>query len=646
VTQGEERHRSEATGPSTATATHRAPRSGRELAILCVTALGVVYGDIGTSPLYALRECFHPSHGILAGRENVLGVLSLIFWSLVIVVTLKYTVYVLRLDNRGEGGILALMGLVRTDPQATPRLRWVLVTLGVFGAALLYGDGIITPAISVLSAVEGLEVATPIFGPYVVPITIAILVGLFLFQKRGTTGVGAIFGPIMLIWFLSLAGLGIVHIAREPGVLGAVNPVHAINFFARNGVNGFLVLGAVFLVATGSEALYADMGHFGKRPLQIDWFGLVGISLLLNYFGQGALVLQDAETVRNPFYLMAPGWALYPMVILATMATVIASQAMISAAFSLTRQAVQLGYLPRVDIEHTSAKEIGQIYIPGINWALMAATIGVVLGFRSSSNLAAAYGIAVTLTMIITTILAGVVSRHVFGWSIALAVTVTGGFLLVDLAFFGANMVKVAQGGWFPLVVAAAVFSLMTTWRRGRRILNDRLAVDVLPVDLFLESIAKNPPTRVPGTAVFMSRTSDGIPVALLHNLKHNKVLHKRVVFLTVETEEIPHVSSRKRVSIQTLSDGFYRIILRYGFMQDPDVPGDLGRVKEPGLECPPGDTTYFLGKETVIATKDRGMALWREKLFGVMTRNARNAAFFFRLPPNRVVELGAQIEL
>jgi KUP system potassium uptake protein len=520
------------------------------------------------------------------------------------------------------------------------------MAVGLFGTALLYGDGILTPAISVLSAVEGLQVATPVFTPYVVPITIAILVGLFLFQRRGTAGVGAVFGPVTLVWFATLAVLGVASILREPSVLAAVNPRHGFEFFQRNGVHGFLVLGAVFLVATGSEALYADMGHFGERPIKIAWFSLVGPSLLLNYFGQGALVLRDPRTAVNPFYHLAPQWALYPLVALATMATVIASQAMISGAFSLTRQAVQLGYLPRTRIEHTSAREIGQIYIPGVNWSLMVATIGVVLGFRSSSNLAAAYGIAVTLTMIITTILAGVVSRRRLGWGVAVATLVTAGFLFIDLSFFAANAVKFAQGGWFPVLVALVVFTLMTTWRRGRSILGQRLSEGIVSDEIFQKSIAKRPPTRVPGTAVFLDRTSGGTPPSLLHNVKHNKVLHERVVFVTVVTEEVPHVREKERVEVHEIGQGFYRVTLRYGFMEDPDVPRALASIHHPGLEFPPGDTTYFLGKETVFASKKPGMAIWRERIFAIMSRNALSATAFFRLPPNRVVELGAQIEI
>jgi len=611
---------------------------------MCLGALGVVYGDIGTSPLYAVRECLTVPHGVPVLRENVFGVLSLIFWSLVVVVTLKYHVYVLRLDNRGEGGILALMGLIRLDRQKRRAMRWILAALGVFGAALLYGDGMITPAISVLSAIEGLSVATHFFDEFVVPITIVILVGLFTFQRHGTGRVGAVFGPVMLIWFSTLAALGVSWIVREPSVLGAINPAYAVRFFSHNGFHGFLVLGLVFLVATGGEALYADLGHFGERPIQIDWFFMVGPSLLLNYFGQGALLLKNPAAIDNPFYRLAPGVLLYPLVVLSAAATIIASQAIISGAFSLTRQAVQLGYMPRVQIDHTSVREIGQIYIPSVNWALAAATVALVLGFRSSSNLAAAYGVAVTTTMVITTFLAYFVSRD--RWGKPLALTVTIGFLIADLAFFFANIVKVPHGGWFPLLVAIGVFTIMTTWRSGRRILTERIREGALSDELFLRDVERRKPPRVAGTAVFMDRTVEGVPLALLHNLKHNKVLHQKVVLLTVETKEIPYVPDDEELEVRELGHGVYRVVLRYGFMESPDVPEALRRVSHPDLTFDEGTTTFFLGRETLLATKRPGMAIWRERLFSWMTRNAQGAPIYFRLPPNRVVELGAQIEL
>jgi len=633
-------------GPAS-THQEREEPTGRRLLSLSLLALGIVYGDIGTSPLYAMRECFYGSHPVALTTANVLGVLSLIFWSLVIVVMIKYHVYVLRFDNRGEGGILALMGLVGMDKSRRAAVRSTLIVLGVFGAALLYGDGIITPAISVLSAVEGLEIATPFFKPYVIPLTIIILILLFFFQRRGTAGVGAVFGPIMLVWFSTLALMGIRGILWQPAVLFAINPMHAIRFFMANGMQGFLVLGAVFLVTTGGEALYADLGHFGEKPIQVDWFSIVGISLVLHYFGQGALLIRQPSAAHNPFYLLAPKWALYPLVGLSTMATVIASQAIISGVFSLTRQAIQLGYLPRMEIVHTSRAEIGQVYIPTVNWALMFATIALVIGFRSSTNLAGAYGLAVSMTMIITTVLAYVVARDLLGWSALTAGAVTIAFLIGDLAFLGANLAKIADGGWFPLLVAAVVFTMMTTWRQGRRILNTRLREGALSPEAFVKSLRGHPPVRVPGTAVFMHRSGGVIPPALLHSLKHYKALHKQVVLLTVLTEEVSHLGDDERLQVDDLGEGIYRVTCRYGYMEEADIPALLERVgKERHLAIPPMDTTYFLGRESLIITsRPSGMAMWREKLFASMMRNAESAARFFRLPPNRVVELGAQIE-
>jgi KUP system potassium uptake protein len=620
--------------------------TGNKLFILSLTALGVVYGDIGTSPLYAMRECFHGPHAVEPTPPNILGVLSLIFWSLVIVISVKYLIFVMRADNRGEGGILALTALV-TPLHGGKRIeRWFLVMLGLFGAALLYGDGMITPAISVLSAVEGLEIATPVLEPYVIPITIAILIGLFLFQSHGTARVGKVFGPVTLVWFLTLGALGLAEIATEPGVFVALNPLHGLEFFARNGWHGFLVLGSVFLVVTGGEALYADMGHFGLRPIRLVWFAVVLPALLLNYFGQGALLLTTPEAAENPFYLLAPSWALYPMVVLSTAATVIASQAVISGAYSLTMQAVQLGFSPRVDIEHTSSTERGQIYIPGINWALLVACIGLVVGFRSSSNLAAAYGVAVTSTMAITTVLLFVVMRNRWRWSLAVAIPLCALFLVIDLAFFSATMVKVLDGGWFPLAVAALVFAVMSTWKTGRRLLGERIRARTAPLRSFLAQLEQKPPMRVPGTAVFMYSNPTGTPPALVHNLEHNKVLHEDVVVLTLETLEVPHVHDDERVEVETLAEGFYRILLRYGFMEEPNVPEALAALRVPGLNLAPESTTYFLGHETMLATKEPGMALWRERLFIFMSRNARRATSYFSIPPERVVELGSQIEL
>jgi KUP system potassium uptake protein len=572
-----------------------------------------------------------------------------VFWALVIVVSVKYLVFILRADNGGEGGILSLAALVVPARAAhSGRARWLLM-LGLFGAALLYGDGIITPAISVLSAVEGLEVATPFFAPYVIPLTIVILVLLFAFQRHGTARVGVVFGPVIILWFLMLAVLGVYRLVEHPAVLAAVNPAWGVRFFLANGWHAFVVLGSVFLVATGAEALYADMGHFGRLPIRIGWFAIVLPALLLNYFGQGALLLTDPATAVNPFFHMGPGWLTYPQVALATVATVIASQAVISGAYSLTRQAVQLGYSPRLDIEHTSARERGQIYVPGINWVLMLSCIGLVLGFGSSSRLAAAYGIAVTSTMVITTILFYVVVRRRWRWQAATAVLLCGAFLAVDLAFFGANALKIAHGGWFPLALAAAVFTLMATWKTGRRILGERLARTTIPLESFLDGLTAGEPAvvRVRGTAVFMYGNTRGTPPALLHNLKHNKALHETVLILTIETQDVPRVAPGDRLSIAMLDHGFYRLTLRYGFMEDPDVPAELARVRLPGVDdFDSRNVSYFLSRETLIATATPGMWIWREKLFAWMSRNARPATAYFNLPPNRVVELGMQVEL
>ncbi|HEX8175648.1 MAG TPA: potassium transporter Kup [Pyrinomonadaceae bacterium] len=625
---------------------HTASPRGRYLAILSLTALGIVYGDIGTSPLYAMRECFHGPHAIRATPENIFGVLSLIFWALIIIISIKYCIFVLRADNHGEGGILALTALATPIKIVSRKESWLLVVLGIFGAALLYGDGIITPAISVLGAIEGLNVATPLFAPYVVPATIVIIIGLFLIQSRGTAKVGRLFGPVMLVWFIVIALLGILQVIRHPSVIGAFNPIHAINFFLREGWQGFLVLGTVFLVVTGGEALYADMGHFGKRPIRLVWYTVVLPALLLNYLGQGALLIENPAAAENPFYRLAPGWALYPLIALATSAAIIASQALISGAYSLTMQAIQLGFMPRLRIEHTSSTEMGQIYIPALNWSLMIGCIAIVIGFGSSSNLAAAYGVAVTATMVITTILLGVVERRKWGWGLGLTLLLTGLFLIIDLAFFGANVVKIPHGGWFPLVVGALIFMLMTTWKKGRRILAERLMARAHPIEDFLRDIAKNPPVRVPGTAVFMNGTATGTPPALMHNLEHNKVLHERVVLLTVKTKQAPYVGPEERVQLESLGHEFYRMIINYGFMEDPDIPKVLENLELSAPSLEPMNTTFFLGRETVIASKSPGMMLWREKLFALMSRNASSATAYFCLPPNRVVELGSQIEI
>jgi KUP system potassium uptake protein len=621
------------------------PPHGRQLAALCASALGIVYGDIGTSPLYAMHECFHASHGVPVNAANILGVLSLIFWALIVVVTLKYHVYILRADNHGEGGILALMALVRAK-LAGRRQTALFVGLGLFGAALLYGDGAITPAISVLSAVEGLSVATKVFTPFVAPLTIAILIGLFLFQRRGTGGIGSIFGPVMVVWFVTLALLGIGGIARHPAVFAALNPAMALHFLGRNGLHGFLALGGVFLVATGGEALYADMGHFGERPIQIDWFSLVGASLVLNYFGQGARLLEDPKAYDSPFYHLAPGWALYPLVTLATAATVIASQAVISGAFSLTRQAIQLGYLPLMSVIHTSARHIGQVYIPAINWLLMAATIGLVLGFRTSSNLAAAYGIAVSMTMVITTVLAYSVARRVWNWPWWLALLVTAGFLAADLAFFGANLVKVADGGWFPLLVGAVVFIVLSTWNRGRTVLAEHEARESLPIEKLIAELRPGKPHRVPGTAVFLSRSRQGTPRALLHNLRCNHVLHQRIVVLTIETVEVPRVPAGERVEAEPLDAGFFRAVARYGFMQIPSMEDVIRRAKAKGLELDSDQTIFFVARDTLLPSRNRQMQMWRERLFSFLGRNALHPSDFLGIPPAQVIELGTQVKL
>ncbi|HEU0013617.1 MAG TPA: potassium transporter Kup [Longimicrobium sp.] len=619
---------------------------GRYLAALALSALGVVYGDIGTSVLYAVEESFHHTHGIDPTRANVLGVLSLIVWALVFVISIKYAVFVLRADNRGEGGILALTALVTPVGALRRNGRGVLILLGLFGTALLYGDGMITPVMSILSAVEGLEVATPAFEPFIVPITIAILVVLFAVQRHGTAGVGRIFGPVTLLWFAMIAVMGVAQIVRAPEVLAALNPLHGIGFFGRNGWSGFLVLGSVFLVVTGGEAMYADLGHFGRRPIRAAWFTVVLPALLLNYFGQGALLLRDPDAVGNPFFHMAPAWALYPVVVIATLAAIIASQALITGAFSLTMQAVQLGYVPRVRIDHTSSRERGQIYIPAVNWLLLAACVGLVLGFRRSTNVAAAYGVAVTTTMVITTLLLFVVERERWRWPLWATVLFTGGFLAVDLAFWGANMAKIAHGGWFPLAIGAVMFAAFTTWKTGRRILADRLAAGTLPMDTFVANVAANPPDRVPGTAVFMFSNPNGTPPALLHSLKHYKVLHEQTVLLSVLTEEVPHVPAEERVEVEALGHGLFRVCLHYGFMEEPSVPEALAGVRAEGLDLAPMRTSYFLGRETLIPSRERRMARWRLRLFALRSRNARPATAFYGLPPNRVVELGAQIQL
>jgi KUP system potassium uptake protein len=609
---------------------------------MAVAALGVVYGDIGTSPLYAMRECFNEEHGISVTPSNVMGVLSLIFWALTLIVSLKYVAYVLRADNKGEGGILALMALA-SQALHGKRAYPVLIGLGVFGAALLYGDGVITPAISVLSAVEGLQIAAPGLEHLVIPLTIAILIGLFVMQKRGTAGLGAIFGPIMMAWFGSLMGFGVYRTLEHPAVMASINPMYAAHFLHENGVVGLLVLGAVVLVVTGGEALYADLGHFGRKPIRLAWYSVAMPALLMNYFGQGALLIADPKAVENPFFRMLPSLALYPMVILSTAATVIASQALITGVFSLTSQGTMLGLLPRVSIKHTSASERGQIYVPFVNWALMLATIGLVLGFKSSSNLAAAYGIAVTLTMVITTILAYFLVRQVWGWSVPKAAAVSLVFLIPELVFMGANAIKIEHGGWFPLVVGAAIYAMMLSWKRGREILAQRFREQLLPLTDFYDIMHVEMPARVPGTAVFMTSTKDGTPPAMLHNFMHNRVVHQHIVLLTIVTSESARVAEEDRFSMEQLEHGFVRVIGRYGFMEQPDAPKLL---RDAGVIGSVEHVTFFLGRENLIATAHPGMAKWRVSLFAFLTRNAQPATKFFNIPPDRVMELGAQIEL
>ncbi len=615
---------------------------------LTVGALGVVYGDIGTSPLYAFRQCFSGPYQVDFTPQNVLGVLSLIFWLLLSLISVKYLGFVTRASNKGEGGTLALMALAFPERirREAKGMQAGLVALGVFGAALLYGDGIITPAISVLSAVEGLEIATPALRPYVIPITVAIIIGFFSFQRYGTGRVAKVFGPITFIWFLTIAALGLAKIIQMPGVLRAINPYYAYQFFAAAPREAFIVLGSAVLVVTGGEALYADMGHFGRRPMKLAWYSVVLPGLLLNYFGQGALVLQNPAAIENPFYRLAPSWALYPLVGLATAATVIASQALVSGAYSLTMQAIQLGYTPRMQIDHTSAKERGQIYMPKINTALAVACIALVLGFRTSNNLASAYGVAVTATMVTTSLLFYLAARRIWKWSRWKAGLLTAFFLAIELPLLGSNLLKVTHGGWFPLVVAGVVFTLMATWRTGRSILGKKLKASVLPLDMFLKDLEAHPVHRVKGTAVFLSSNPHGTPIGLMHNLKHNQVLHERVVILTIQTEEVPHVDAEERIEIKELKCGFHRIIGRFGFMEDPDVPQVFAAAEKLGFKMQEAKTTYFLSRETIIASDKPGMFMWRERLFSFMSRNAQSATAFFRLPPNRVVELGMQVEI
>jgi KUP system potassium uptake protein len=620
---------------------------GRRLAILTLSALGVVYGDIGTSPLYTLRETFSAAHGLTPNVANVYGILCLVFWSLILVVAIKYLVFILRADNRGEGGVLAMLALLLQKQHRTEdrRRRTILIILGLFGTALLFGDGVITPAISVLGAVEGLEIITPALEPFVVGITVVILLVLFMVQKRGTGGVGKAFGPVTLVWFLTIGTLGLVEIVREPRILAAVNPLYAVSLFRAHGFIAFAVLGAVFLAVTGAEALYADIGHFGKKPIRLAFFALVLPALLLNYFGQGALLLRTPDAVTNPFYLLAPRWFLYPLLVVATLAAIVASQALISGAFSLAQQSVQLGYSPRLTIVHTSAREHGQIYVPEVNKALMVGTLLIVLGFRSSGALGAAYGIAVNGTMAITTILFAVVARLQWQWPLWRVAGLALFFFAFDLAFLGANLLKIEQGGWVPLAIAVSILAMMTTWKRGREILADMMRRSSMPLDLLLTDIGRKRVPRVPGTAVFLTSDPEGAPVVLLHHLKHNKVLHQQVVLLSVVSADVPEVEDDTRLHVETLEHGFFRVTATYGFMETPNVPQALAASATHGLRTRPSETSYYLGRERLISSGSSPMPRWRKKLFGFMSRNAQSATEFFGIPPNRVVELGAQIE-
>ncbi|MDV6344052.1 potassium transporter Kup [Nitrosomonas sp. Is37] len=629
------------------TISHSPQTSGNNgMLTLMVGAIGVVYGDIGTSPLYAMKEAFSGTHALSPEPQNILGFLSLVFWALTIVVSVKYVLFMMRADNKGEGGIMALIALTQRVGKENSRLRWLLASLGLFGAALFYGDGMITPAISVLSAVEGIAVTTPALESWIIPFAVVILVLLFLFQPRGTAGVGKLFGPVMAAWFLALALLGIINIIQHPFVLKAINPIYGLDLLLQHGWFGFLVLGTVVLAITGAEALYADMGHFGRRPIQFAWFGFVWPALLLNYFGQGALLMSDPTAGRSPFYLMAPSWALYPLIALATAATVIASQAVITGAFSVTRQAIQLGYIPRMQMLHTSEREIGQIYIPFVNWFLMLGVVALIVGFGSSSNLAAAYGIAVTGTMAIDTLLVFFVIYGLWRWHWSAAIVIIILFLVIDFAFVSANLTKVIHGGWFPLLIATVILTLLTTWKKGRNILIQRLQADAIDIDFFLTSIEKGPPTRVPGTAVFLTASYTGVPHALLHNLAHNKVLHEQVVLLTVVTADVPFIPADERIEIKSLGNGFYRALFHFGYMDEPDVPATLAQCELLGLKFNMLETSFFLSRETLISTPFPGMAPWREKLFITMARNASSAMTLFKIPANRVIELGTQVEL
>ena len=628
-------------------AQHEGHAARQSTAGLTLLALGIVYGDIGTSPLYAVKETFNPEHGIPLSPASILGGISAIFWALMVVVSLKYVLLVLRANNRGEGGIMALLALATASIGERPRTKAALLAIGVFGASLFYGDAVLTPAISVLSAVEGLEVGTSAFKHYVVPLSAGILVGLFLIQKHGTSVIGMLFGPVCAVWFLALAAAGVWNIQKNPEILGALSPLHAFRFVTAHGYASFVVLGSVLLAITGAEALYADMGHFGKRAVRLAWFALVAPSLVLNYFGQGALLLADPKAIENPFYLAFPQWALYPMVGLATAATVIASQATISGAYSMTHQAIQLGYLPRMTVLHTSSKTMGQIYVPAVNWILLAAVTAAVIGFGSSTRLASAYGVSVMGTMLVTTFLTFFVLRYGWRYPLWLCLAATGFFMAVDTIFFAAAMHKVFEGGWFPLLLGAAIFSLMATWRRGRNMLLERLRTSSIPLGVFMDSLFVSPPQRVPGTAVFLTATPDSTPHALLHSLKHYKVLHERNVFLTVEFRDVPWVGVEDRVSCEELAHDCWRVMIHYGFMNRPDVTAALELCGPRGLQLDPMEMSYFLSREKVVpVVGTKGIPYWQDLIFAAMSRNAGSVTDFFNIPANRVVELGTRVEM
>ena len=620
--------------------------SGKRLAVLALGALGVVYGDIGTSPLYAMKEVFAGNHPIPVTEANIFGSLSLFFWALIIIVSIKYVIFIMRADNRGEGGVMAMIALALHDAQDKPFQMKMIMIVGILGAAMFYGDGMVTPAMSVLSAVEGLEVVTPTFKPFVIPITMIVLFMLFFVQRHGTALVGAAFGPVMVIWFSVLAMLGLYNIMAHPAILAALNPLYGLEFLFENKALALVAMGNVVLAVTGAEALYADMGHFGRKPIQRAWFAFVLPALVLNYFGQGALILLEPEAAKNPFFYSAPDWALLPLVGLATIATVIASQAVISGAFSVTRQAMQLGFMPRMEVQHTSEKESGQIYLPAVNWGLMLAVMILVLGFKSSHNLAAAYGIAVTGDMVITSILATVVVARAWKWGWWRAIALFSCFLAVELVFLAANILKIPDGGWFPLVAGMGIFILMTTWKQGRQLLADRLKGERLELGMFIESLAMSMPTRVAGTSVFLNADQKGVPHALLHNLMHNKVLHERVVLVSVAFYDTPYVPDIDRVEVRQLKENFWSVVVQYGFKDEPDIPEALQLCANSGLEFNALETSYFIGRETLIPKMNSEMPFWREIIFVAMFRNAGSATAFFKIPSNRVVELGTQVVL